>query len=188
MKSNLYTGTGDTGTTSLVGGQRINKCSERLEAYGTLDEFSAFLGVVLSSPDCPQDLKIQMLHIQNRLFDVGCYLATPSDPSEKVSCKGIGSDEISMVERWIDILDAETPKIRNFILPGGTMLSAHCHVARTVCRRAERRIFALASTEYVDPMLLRWINRLSDYLFIATRVINHRARVEEIQWGQALEN
>lgn len=182
MKSNLYTGTGDSGTTSLVGGQRIEKCSVRLDAYGTVDEFSSFLGVVLSSPDCPNDLKEQMLSIQNRLFDAGCYLATAVDERTTPVCSGIGQDEIARIESWIDQLDSSTPKIRAFVLPGGSLLAAHCHVARTVCRRAERRILTLASQEYVDPALIRWFNRLSDYLFIAARYINHHAGIEEIVW------
>ena len=182
MKSNLYTGTGDAGTTSLVGGQRISKCSPRLEAYGTLDEFSSFVGVVLSSEKCPSELKAQLLDVQNRLFDVGCYLATAVSGDETPSCAGIDSSAITQVEGWIDVLDAQTPKIRAFVLPGGCELAAHCHVARTVCRRAERRILALAEDEYVDPLLLRWMNRLSDYLFIAARHLNYVEGVAELVW------
>ena len=182
MKSNLYTGTGDKGTTSLVGGERISKISPRLEAYGTVDEFSSFLGVVLSNPKCPIGLKEQLLEIQNRLFDAGCYLATSVHEGEKPSCTGIDGATIATVEKWIDIMDEETPKIRAFVLPGGSELAAHCHVARTVCRRAERRILELAAKEYVDPLLVRWFNRLSDYLFIAARYINHCKGISEITW------
>lgn len=182
MKSNLYTGTGDLGTTSLVGGERIGKCSVRLEAYGTVDEFSSFLGIVLSSGECPEKLKAQMLSIQNRLFDVGCYLATGVAEGEKPGCNGTLHEDIKDVENWIDELDGSTPKIRAFVLPGGCELAAHCHVARTVCRRAERRILALAAEEYVDPKLLSWFNRLSDYLFIAARYLNHASGIEEITW------
>lgn len=182
MKSNLYTGTGDKGTTSLVGGQRISKCSPRLEAYGTLDEFSSFLGVVPSSEQCPGMLKTHLLEVQNSLFDVGCYLATAVDPDTEPSCNGVTPDCISRVEGWIDDLDSQTPKIRAFVLPGGCELAAHCHVARTVCRRAERRLLTLAAEEYVDPNVIRWMNRLSDYLFIAARYINHVNGVDEIVW------
>ena len=184
MKSNLYTGTGDSGTTSLVGGQRISKCSSRLEAYGTVDEFSSFLGVVLSSDKCPAEIKGQLLDVQNRLFDVGCYLATAVENVSDASCAGLDESYISCVEGWIDNLDAQTPKIRAFVLPGGCELAAHCHVARTVCRRAERRILALADDEYVDPIVIRLFNRLSDYLFIAARYINHVNGVEELIWKQ----
>ena len=182
MKSNLYTGTGDSGTTSLVGGQRISKCCARLEAYGTVDEFSSFLGVVSSSDQCPEELRQQILELQNRLFDVGCYLATGVAKDEIPACDALGAASIERIENWIDVLDAQTPKIRAFVLPGGCMLAAHCHVARTVCRRAERRILTLAGEEYVDPMVLRWFNRLSDYLFIAARYLNHAAGVGEIVW------
>ena len=182
MKSNLYTGTGDSGTTSLVGGQRISKCSARLEAYGTVDEFSSFLGVVLSSVNCPAILKEELLDIQNRLFDVGCYLATVVEKDSESFCTCLDQSDISCIESWIDALDAQTPKIRAFVLPGGCELAAHCHVARTVCRRAERRILTLAEQEYVDPLVLRWFNRLSDYLFIAARYVNHVNGVEELVW------
>lgn len=185
MKSNLYTGTGDNGTTSLVGGERISKFSTRLEAYGSVDEFSSFLGVVLSNSQCPGDIKEQFLLIQNRLFDVGCYLATSVKEGETPTCNGIDSHAIASIEGWIDTLDEETPKIRAFVLPGGSELAAHCHVARTVCRRAERRILELASTEYVDPVLIRWFNRLSDYLFIVARYLNFCQGVAEITWAPA---
>ena len=180
MKSNLYTRTGDDGTTSLVDGTRIAKDSVRLEAYGTLDEFSSFLGVVLSHKDCPEELKGQMLEVQSLLFDFGAYLATPAAEGEpKVS--GVDED-LSKLESWIDALDEQTPKIQKFVLPGGSELAAHCHVARTVCRRAERRILTLSATEYVDPQLLSYINRLSDYLFIAARFINFMSGIDEIVW------
>ena len=182
MKSNLYTGTGDSGTTSLVGGQRISKCCARLEAYGTVDEFSSFLGIVSSSAKCPEVLKLQILDIQNRLFDVGCYLATGVERDQIPSCDALDAACVECIERWIDELDSQTPKIRAFVLPGGCELAAHCHVARTVCRRAERRILMLAEQEYVDPLVLRWFNRLSDYLFIAARYLNKVSGVEEIIW------
>ncbi|MDE6290937.1 MAG: cob(I)yrinic acid a,c-diamide adenosyltransferase [Muribaculaceae bacterium] len=182
MKSNLYTGTGDMGTTSLVGGQRISKCCARLEAYGTVDEFSSFLGLISSSDKCPEEIKLQIFDIQNRLFDVGCYLSTGVETGEIPSCDALNAACIQCIEKWIDALDAEAPKIRAFVLPGGCSISAHCHVARTVCRRAERRILTLAEQEYVDPLVLRWFNRLSDYLFIAARYLNHVSGVEEIVW------
>lgn len=185
MKSCLYTGTGDNGTTSLVGGERISKVCTRLEAYGTVDEFSSFLGVVLSNTHCPINLKEQLLEIQNRLFDAGCYLATAVKSNDKPSCNGIGVDAVERLENWIDAIDEETPKIRAFVLPGGCELAAHCHVARTVCRRAERRILELAIEEYVDPVMIRWFNRLSDYLFIAARYLNHIEGIAEITWTPA---
>lgn len=180
-KSNLYTRTGDLGETSLVGGERVSKTSVRLEAYGTLDEFSSFLGVVLSHHDCPQEFRGQLLTIQNELFNLGAYLATALAPDSKPAC-GITPEKLADIEGWIDALDDSTPKIRAFVLPGGCELCAHTHVARSVCRRAERRILALAAESYVDPALLAYVNRLSDYLFILARHFNHLKGVEEITW------
>ncbi|MDE6272834.1 MAG: cob(I)yrinic acid a,c-diamide adenosyltransferase [Muribaculaceae bacterium] len=181
-KSRLYTGGGDDGTTSLVGGERAGKDCVRLDAYGTVDEFSAFLGVLASRPDIEESLREDLMEVQNRLFDIGGYLASRPGGSglPPVACL----DEcIRKVEHWIDRLDAETPKIRAFVLPGGCENAAHAHVARTVCRRAERRIIALAREEEVDPAVCRYFNRLSDWLFIMARYLNYRAGVEEIIWS-----
>lgn len=181
MKSGLYTRTGDAGLTSLVDGSRVRKDSLRLDAYGTVDEFSSFLGLVSSSKSCPDEVKDQLYAIQSLLFDLGAYLATPSNPTENIEL-GFLEEAVKQMESWIDALDEKTPKIKNFILPGGSELSAHCHVARTVCRRAERRILALSSQEFVDPQVLSYFNRLSDYLFILARYINFKLDIEEIVW------
>lgn len=183
-KSALYTRTGDTGTTSLVGGARAPKDCPRLEAYGTLDEFSSFLGCVLSDSLCPEDIRRQLLEVQNMLFNVGGYLACEVKEGDRPSVWVLCDSHITELEGWIDALDAATPKVNAFVLPGGCMLAARTHVARAVCRRAERRIIALSSLEYVDPMLIRYVNRLSDYLFILARYFNHEAGVEEIIWRQ----
>lgn len=181
-KSNLYTRTGDSGTTSLVGGTRVKKNSVRLEAYGTLDEFSSVLGCVLSAPECPEDIRGQLLQVQNMMFNFGGYLASEAPEGEYPAAWGLSEEHIRDLESWIDALDASTPKINAFVLPGGCMEAARAHVARSVCRRAERRILDLAEEEYVDPALLRYVNRLSDYLFILARHFNHVAGVEEIVW------
>lgn len=181
-KSILYTGTGDAGTTALVGGERISKCAPRLEAYGTLDEFSAFIGAILSDPNCPPEIKQQLLAIQNMLFNLGGYLACAVPENQTPKAWGMTPEIIAQAEHWIDELDEATPKIREFVLPGGTPLAAKAHIARTVCRRAERRILQLAQNEYVDPQLLKYINRLSDYLFILARHFNHIEGVDEITW------
>lgn len=188
MKSNLYTGTGDAGTTSLVGGQRVSKTCLRLESYGTIDELSSFLGVVAASVDCTGCIRSQIRSIQNSLFDVGCYLATQAEEGSEPKCEGVDEGLISEIETWIDRLDADTPAVRAFVLPGGCQAASHCHVARTVCRRAERIILSLAEREYVDPLLLRWTNRLSDYLFIAARHLNHVAGVGEITWKKKYDH
>ena len=182
-KSNLYTRTGDSGETSLVGGERVKKWCSRLEAYGTLDEFSSFLGVVLSSPSCPRKLHDQLLEVQNELFNLGSYLATSPAEGTSPTC-GLTDEKLKEIETWIYTLDEDTPRIRAFVLPGGCELAAHVHVARTVCRRAERRIYSMREEEncFVDPKLLSYLNRLSDYLFIAARWLNCQAGVEEIIW------
>lgn len=183
-KSALYTRTGDAGMTSLVGGQRVPKTCARLEAYGSLDELSAHLGVVLSSPDCPDRIRTQLLEVQNMLFNVGGYLASEVKEGEKPEVWVLCEKDIAQMERWIDELDSLTPKVNAFVLPGGCLVSAFAHVARTACRRSERLILALAQQEYVDPTVLCYINRMSDYLFILARYLNACAGVEEIKWRQ----
>lgn len=181
-KSKLYSRTGDTGSTSLVGGERVSKTCTRLEAYGTIDEFSSFLGVVLSSPECPEELRAYLCDIQNRLFDLGGYLACTPGEDAMIGVPQWLDADIEKLEREIDRLDHWTPKVNAFVLPGGTLLAAHTHVARAVCRRAERRILALAAESEVDAGVIRYVNRLSDYLFILARHLNHAAGVAEITW------
>lgn len=181
MKSNLYTRTGDHGTTSLVDGSRADKDNVRIEAYGDIDELSSVLGFLASDKDCPEEIRGEVRHVQNVMFDIGCYLATPVKPGETSLLKGM-AEETAKLEGWIDSLDERTPKIRSFILPGGSEASSRCHLGRTVCRRAERHILRLSRESYVDPALMGYINRLSDYLFIAARYLNFIAGVDEVVW------
>ncbi len=183
MKSNLYTRTGDNGTTALVGGSRIPKDSPRIEAYGTTDELSAVLGAIAVSPDCNAEVRGQIHNIQHRIFNIGSYLATPPDPENQQPPRGLSADDITRLEGWIDAIDEQTPPLRAFILPGGTPLAAQAHVARTICRRAERRIVALAAQQHVDPAVARYINRLSDYLFALARYFNFLAGEKELEWN-----
>lgn len=182
MKSLLYTRTGDTGTTSLVGGERVAKDCDRLEAYGTIDELSSQLGLISAAPQCNAEIKGQILKIQNEMFNIGSYLATAPTPGQQPKCASIDSSKMETLESWIDALDEQTPKIHAFILPGGSEIAARAHVARTVCRRAERQILTLSRTEYVDPAVITYINRLSDYLFIAARYLNFIQGIDEIVW------
>jgi len=185
-KSTLYTRTGDLGSTSLIGGKRASKASARLESYGTVDELNAWIGVLTSDPSLPNGQLPVLQYIQHRLFDLGAYLATPGTPDGPMpQATTLGHEAISRIEHEIDILDDETPAANRFVLPGGNQLSAWAHVARTVCRRAERRIIALSQTgEYVDPNAIRFVNRLSDYLFILSRYINHANGTDEVYWQQ----
>lgn len=184
-KSTLYTRTGDLGTTSLVDGSRVSKSSPRLEAYGTVDELNSWMGVLATDSQLPADCRPLILIIQNRLFDLGAYLATPL-PADGLMPQAATLDRqaISAIEAEIDRLDDAVPALRKFVLPGGTQLSAWCHVARTVCRRAERHCIALAADTYVDSNVIRYINRLSDYLFILSRYVNLRAGIAEQCWQQ----
>lgn len=181
-KSKIYTRGGDGGETSLVGGERIAKDSLRLETYGTVDEFSAFLGVVAAMPEVDDEICGYLQRVQNRLFDIGGYLASRPGGTGLPPVTGL-DESCAEVENWIDRLDFATPKIRAFVLPGGCLAAAHTHVARTVCRRAERLIVALSREEDVDPAVKIYFNRLSDFLFILARYFNFKSGTEEIIWN-----
>ena len=181
-KSMLYTGTGDAGMTSLVGGKRAPKNCTRLEAYGTVDEFSSHLGLQITFEANSAAVRALLTAVQHRLFSVGAYLATDVEPGTEPRITGLTEADIKEIEQSIDALDAEVPKVHAFVLPGGTRDSAEAHITRTVCRRAERRILALAAESYVDPLVLSYFNRLSDWLFILARYYNYRSGVAEITW------
>lgn len=180
MKSRLYTRTGDDGTTSLVGGSRVPKDCERLEAYGTVDELNSLIGLVAASSAISPQRRRQLTEIQNRLFDIGACLAT--EPQSEWQPVAPDNDTIGALEAIIDDIDSELPPLRQFVIPGGHPAAAHAHMARTVARRAERRIIALDRTERVDQNIIRYINRLSDLLFALAREININNSVDEILW------
>ena len=183
-KSLLYTRTGDAGTTSLIGGQRIAKNSPRVSAYGTLDELNAMIGLVQAHCTQLDDFVTStLLTINNTLFNIGAYLATPTASETSTPTPPITPATLSDLEHQIDLLDSMVPQLRQFVLPGGSVGAAHAHVARTVCRRAERDILTLTDTgAYVHPIVLTYINRLSDYLFILARYINHFTGTPELTW------
>lgn len=188
-KSMLYTATGDTGMTSLVGGKRVRKNSARLEAYGTIDELNSFIGVADASwRSCfgNDDSRAAMLRsIQNRLFDIGAYLATDNESTPDMPCRGIDDEVVKALEKEIDEVDSSVEPMRCFVLPGGTKLASEIHVARAVARRAERRIIDLEESGVaVIPVLLRYINRLSDYLFALARLANARQGVADTPWSK----
>ena len=187
-KSMLYTRTGDSGTTALVGGSRVAKNCARVNAYGTVDELSAHLGLVRAYvgqfPEGTADDGL-LADVMRVMFSIGAHLATPTlhEDSEAVECQGVGDADIAVLETGIDRLDAEVPPQRSFILPGGSVAAAHAHVARTVCRRAEREVLTMVdSGEAVDGIVLRYINRLSDYLYILARALNHWQSCPDIPW------
>lgn len=181
-KSHVYTRGGDSGTTSLIGGSRIKKCSLRLDAYGTIDELSAHIGLLASMTSASSGSDTDLLPwIQSRLFDVGTHLAMPCAESQEPPC-AINATHIQQLEDHIDMLDAQLPTLRAFILPGGSTAASQCHVCRTVCRRAERLITALAEEVPINPILLSFVNRLSDYLFVYARFQNKIKGVDEISW------
>lgn len=181
-KSHIYTRGGDTGTTSLIGGSRIKKCSSRIEAYGTIDELSSHIGLLSSMVSCfPEGDATCLEWIQSRLFDAGTHLAMPSSGDKEVHC-AITMAHVEKLERYIDILDMSLPQLHTFILPGGCMAAAQCHVCRTVCRRAERLLIALVEEAPIAPVLLAFVNRLSDFFFIYARFLNKNESVDEISW------
>lgn len=178
----IYTKTGDLGQTSLVGGQRVSKCHERLESYGTVDELNAHVGVLITY--VPDDADRRFLtDLQGRLFVVGGYLAT--DTSQRAVRPGnvVTADMVLSVEKEIDRLQASLPALKLFILPGGSRAAGFAHVCRTVCRRAERDILRLAATgAEVDAQVLAFMNRLSDYFFVLARRLNADAGVDDVVW------
>ncbi len=180
-KSNIYTRTGDDGTTALAGGTRVAKTHVRLEAYGTVDELNAQIGLLAALVTDEAD-RADLTEIQNRLFVVGASLATDSAMKEPRPSAVLDEAAAESLERRMDEMAGLLPPWRGFTLPGGTQAAAQCHVCRTVCRRAERRIWALAGEAPVDPALTVYINRLSDYLYVLAGKINFMAGMEEKIW------
>jgi len=178
----LYTKTGDDGETGLFGGPRVRKNSPRIEAYGTVDELNAVVGVVRTHGP-PADLDELLARIQNELFDLGAELATP-EPA-KFGIAGATDAHVAALEREIDRYEAELEPLRQFILPGGTPAAAALHLARVVCRRAERCVVTLTETEALSPNTVIYLNRLSDLLFVLARAANRRAGVADVPWRKS---
>lgn len=193
----VYTRTGDAGETSLFNGTRVPKHDVRVDAYGTVDECNAVVGVArahLQERICVgvtdsselQKLSDQLASVQNRLFDLGAHLATPRDDASqlKLAKTTFPDDAINDLERWIDEMEEELPKLTTFILPGGHPCAASLHVARTVARRAERMVTPLLSAggEQIDPCAYKFLNRLSDYFFVASRHANRLTETSDVTW------
>ncbi len=185
----LYTRSGDDGTTGLFGGGRVSKDHPRIEAYGTVDELNACIGLAASACRSAQPYEARLLaifsQVQSRLFDIGADLATPADSKAAAQVVRIDQAFVQEIEAWIDEVDGTNPPIRTFVMPGGSELAARLHVARTVCRRAERLMIHLGHTEPVSEGAIIWMNRLSDLLFAMARQANHAQGIADVPWVPA---
>lgn len=176
----IYTKTGDRGDTSLFGGQRVPKDALRIEAYGTVDELNSAIGVVRADLDDPEIDRI-LEEIQNGLFELGADLATPRSV-EKSKIRRIEERDVQGLEKVLDSLDEHLRPLRSFILPGGSPVAARLHCARTVCRRAERVVVRLSRNEDIGEVVMVYLNRLSDLLFVLARAVNQRSGIGEVKW------
>ena len=172
----VYTKTGDKGETSLVGGTRISKADAKIEAYGTVDELNSCIGVFVNAHE--GIFATFLKRIQHRLFNIGSILA--SEPNLDFELPSVSSDDIEALEKEMDRLNTHLPKLKNFVLPSGSVLNAQAHIARCVCRRAERRVVVLQDNDYV--VIVQYLNRLSDYLFVLSREFLHLEGKEEVLW------
>ncbi len=181
----IYTRTGDAGETGLFGGGRVPKDHSRVEAYGTVDELNSHLGFVLAS-GASASTASKLRPIQDDLFAIGAVLATapPTERRPSPRLPELPGDRIEAMERWIDETTAQLPPLREFVIPGGTVVAAALHLARTACRRSERAVVALAHAEPVDPVILRYLNRLSDLLFTLARAENVGGGGAEVPWDK----
>jgi len=183
----IYTKTGDNGTTALFGGTRVKKHHIRIESYGTIDELNSWLGLIRDQ-DIDDGPKLTLVLIQEKLFTVGAILATDPEKAilksgkERLNIPKIGSEDIELLEKEIDTMEETLPPMTHFILPGGHTTVSYCHIARTVCRRAERLASHLHENEPFDERVLSYINRLSDYLFVLARKLSKDLQAEEIKW------
>ncbi len=183
MKNKIYTKTGDKGKTSLFGGKRVNKFDLRVETYGTVDELNSVIGIAISvgsktkSNNNMMEIIGKLEQVQNDLFTIGSTLANPQNPSLPQLEK-----RIKQFEKVIDDITEQLPELKNFILPGGGLAGAQLHLARTICRRAERRIVELKQTEEIEDLIISYFNRLSDFLFTAARFVNHIEKQREKIW------
>lgn len=176
----IYTKTGDQGLTSLFGGKRVSKAELRIETYGTVDELNCFLGLVRDQ-EVNQKRKAVLVEIQDRLFTIGSILATePGNNTVKIP--SLLEQDIQFLESEIDAMEESLPAMRFFVLPGGHQSVSFCHVARTVCRRVERLTISLSAQEQVDPLVIKYLNRLSDYLFVLSRKMAAELGAEETPW------
>ena len=183
----VYTKTGDTGTTALFGGTRVSKHNIRIESYGTVDELNSHIGLVRDQ-DINHVYKQVLVEVQDRLFTVGAILATPPEKETlkngqpRLQNLGIIESDIEFLENQIDSMEEALPPMTHFVLPGGHQTVSYCHIARCVCRRAERLAVHLNDIEPTDEFVIKYLNRLSDYLFVLARKLSHDLNADEVQW------
>ena len=182
MKNVTYTKTGDRGETSLIGGKRVSKYDDRVEAYGTVDELSAVIGVLNDLEGVPEAVKAVLGVIQNKLFTLESHFALDRTSEVSKMIPALEEEDVQFLERHIDAMNAELPELRAFVIPGGNMKASVSHVCRTVCRRAELQGWRLASHEEVDEVDLRYLNRLSDYFFVLSRYLEFLSNGSETYW------
>ena len=176
----IYTKTGDQGTTALFGGKRVSKADLRIETYGTVDELNSWIGL-LRDQEVNAIRKDFLITLQDRLFTIGSILATEPG-NTKVKIPALTAEDIQALEKSIDEMDSLLPPMKSFILPGGHPSVSYCHITRTVCRRSERLVIALHNQESVDPLVIQYLNRLSDYLFVLSRKISLELNIEDTPW------
>jgi cob(I)alamin adenosyltransferase len=176
----IYTKKGDQGSTGLIGGTRVSKGDVRIEAYGTVDELNSYIGLI-STLEIDLRYVAQLQEIQDRLFTIGSHLAADPEKS-KMQLPDLTESDVEKLEHWMDVMDEALPALTAFILPGGHSISAHTHVARCICRRAERMTVSLDELEGVEALVLTYLNRLSDYLFVLSRKLSHDKGVKEHTW------
>jgi len=176
----IYTKTGDQGETAIFGGKRLPKNDLRIEAYGTVDELNAYLGLIRDYTSS-SSIRPLLKEIQDRLFTLGSILA--SDPDKALSTPDLQSEDIILLEQQMDAFNEQLEPLRNFILPGGHPLVSHCHVARCICRRAERRVVSLSQEAAVPGIIIQYLNRLSDFLFVLARKLANDLEVREVVWN-----
>lgn len=174
----IYTQTGDDGTTALIGGERVQKCSARINAYGTVDELNSNIGLLITQVKDKEIVKF-LNFVQNSLFDIGCVLADPKNRCQKTLESKF---DTKVIEQEIDRMDSDLEPLSNFILPGGAFESSLAHVARTICRRGERIIVGIEEKSENDLIAIKLLNRLSDYFFILARYLNKKSDIKDIIW------
>lgn len=176
----IYTRKGDAGTTGLIGGTRLPKHHLRIESYGNVDELNSYLGLIRDTTDTTET-QAELLEIQDRLFTIGSHLAADPEKS-KMQLPEVFASDITYLEEAIDRMEGELEPMKFFVLPGGHPLVSHCHIARCICRRAERSITHLSETAKVEPLIGSYMNRLSDYLFVLSRKLSHDLKAIEQPW------